>query len=231
MSLDPPSRATFGQRGAATPPPAPIPMPAAQALPTLRTSRAPKSSRTPLLLLLAAWELCLVILAAVVVSWAGGRRTAIAAEGAQAAQRVVAIVNQPVTHLPRTPAATVFSPGWFHPGATRPDFAHVDVRQSQELIYDKDTYVTSDLNPSEMFLGGELEFNAMTKVFYVDRNLPKKRLSEDEMLEVNRLYRAIAHSDQAMATWRAATATLALLGLALAAAPLLVARRRLGAAD
>ncbi len=41
------------------------------------------------------------------------------------------------------------------------------------------------------FPGDQVEFNAATKFFYVDRSLPKKRLTEEEMLEVNRLYRVI----------------------------------------
>jgi hypothetical protein len=32
----------------------------------------------------------------------------------------------------------------------------------------------------------------MTKFFYQDRSLPKKKLTEDEMVEINRLYRIIA---------------------------------------
>jgi hypothetical protein len=185
---------------------------------------AAKPFRPSRLLALVAWELCLVALAVAATLSAAMQKAAIQAEGAHATQAVIDIVNQPVTHLPRTAAAAVFSPGWFHPGAIRPDFATVDVRQTQELVYDKDTYVTSDLNPSEMFLGGELEFNAMTKAFYVDRTLPKKRLSEAEMLRINELYRAIAHSDQTMTRWWTTVAGLAVLGLALAAAPLLVFR-------
>lgn len=84
-----------------------------------------------------------------------------------------------------------YSPGWFHPGATRPNFNTVDVRNTQELIYAKYQYVTSDLNPGVVFLGRDLEFNSMTKFFYVNRSLPKHRLSEAEMLEINRLYRII----------------------------------------
>ncbi len=91
---------------------------------------------------------------------------------------------------------------------------------------ERDSYVTSDLNPSEMFLGDELEFNAVTKYFYIDRALPKKRLSEDEMLEVNNIYRSIAQSDQAMGRWWVTVGGLVALGFCLAAAPLLVFRRR-----
>jgi len=67
----------------------------------------------------------------------------------------------------------VYSPGWFHNGAIKPDFSNVDVRDTQELMYTG--HVSSDLNPSEMFIGSELEFNSMTKYFYTDRTLPKKR--------------------------------------------------------
>jgi hypothetical protein len=31
----------------------------------------------------------------------------------------------------------------------------------------------------------------MTKYFYLDRTLPKKKLTEAEMLEINKLYRVI----------------------------------------
>jgi hypothetical protein len=47
-----------------------------------------------------------------------------------------------------------------------------------------------------MFRGRDLEFNPMTKYFYRDLSLPKKRLTEEEMLEVNRLYRIIARGEQ-----------------------------------
>jgi hypothetical protein len=35
----------------------------------------------------------------------------------------------------------------------------------------------------------------MTKFFYVDRSVPKKKLTEDEMLEINRLYRIIGQCE------------------------------------
>jgi hypothetical protein len=134
------------------------------------------------------------------------------AEAAQARQRVIEIVNKPITHLPRTDQATVYSPGWFHPGAEKPDFNTVDVRATQQLIYGSGGYVTSNLNPNEMFIGGDLEFNAMTKYFYTDRTLPKARLSEAEMLEINRLYRFIGRDEQAHA---AQGRTMAMLAVAL----------------
>jgi len=105
--------------------------------------------------------------------------------------RVKAIVNQPVRQLAQTPEmnVSVYRPGWFHEGAPKPDFNTVDVRATQTSSYDQNPYVTSDLNPGVAFIGPELEFNPMTKYFYVDRSLPKKKLTQAEMLEINRLYR------------------------------------------
>jgi hypothetical protein len=132
------------------------------------------------------------------------------ADAAQARQRVIEIVNQPITHLARTDEAGEFSPGWFHPGAIKPDFNKVDIRQTQSYPYKGYRYVTSDLNPSEMFIANELEFNPMTKYFYTDRALPKRDLSEDEMLEVNRLYRIIGRDEQAHAERLELTAVMVL---------------------
>ncbi len=108
------------------------------------------------------------------------------------------IVNQPVTHLKQTPdmSVSVYSPGWFHDGAGTPDFDNVDVRKTQELTYQAQPYVTSDLNPGEVFVGSELEFNSMTKYFYTDRSVPKKKLTEAEMLQINDLYRVIGRCNK-----------------------------------
>lgn len=126
---------------------------------------------------------------------------ALKAEKNDAIFRVEHIVNQPVTRLKRTPDMHVafYSPGWFHPGATTPDFGNVDVRKTQQLDYDGDQYVTSDLNPGIVFIGHELEFNPMTKYFYTDRSVPKKKLTEAEMLEINRLYRIIGRCNLQLA--------------------------------
>jgi hypothetical protein len=110
--------------------------------------------------------------------------------------KVQDIVNQPITHLKRTADMVDvgdYQDGWFHPGAITPDFDTVDVRASQQLVYTEHKYVTSPANPGEVFLSSELEFNSMTKYFYNDRSLPKKKLTEDEMLEINQQYRIIGH--------------------------------------
>jgi len=126
------------------------------------------------------------------------RMAALQLEMTNAFQSVLQIVNQPVRAFARAPKMRVstYIPGWFHPGATKPNFGTVDVRQTQELIYAKDQYVTSDLNPGMVFLGQELEFNAMTKYFYTNRALPKHKLTEAEMLEINQLYRVIGRCEQ-----------------------------------
>jgi hypothetical protein len=123
-----------------------------------------------------------------------------------AIEAVKRIVNQPVEALPRRPdvSPAMFSPGWFHAGAVKPSFASVDVRKTQVFPYDKWEYVTSDVTPGVMFRSSNLEFNAMTKYFYVDRSLPRKRLTEAEMLEVNRLYRIMGrHEAQLAKPWAA----------------------------
>ena len=111
------------------------------------------------------------------------------------------IVNQPPEATPIKPGMRVTNYGelWFHPGATRPDFAHVDVRATQELSYSKFPYVTSNLNPGVAFDGAGLEFNSMLKFFYLDRTLPKKKLTEREMLEINQQYRVIAECQAQLA--------------------------------
>ena len=103
------------------------------------------------------------------------------------------IINQPVMQLKQTAdmQVLVYHPCWFHPGAETPDFDHVDVRTTRQLSYQGEQYVSSDLNPGVVFLGDQLEFNSMTKCFYTDRSVPKKKLTEEEMLKINDLYRVI----------------------------------------
>jgi hypothetical protein len=143
---------------------------------------------------------------------------------AQATARVIEIVNRPVTRLPRTDEAGGF-PGWFHDGAIKPDFATVDIRTTQEFPYKDYSYVASNLNPSEMFVASELEFNAMTKYFYQDRSWPKHRLSENEMVEINTLYRRIAADEHAIAIRHYETAGWIALLLVVGGATLFLYRR------
>jgi len=112
-----------------------------------------------------------------------------------AVKRVQAIVNQEVPPLPRDPGMRLWE-YYFHDGATRPDFNTVDVRATQETHYDEHDYITWKGHPDLMWPGRELEFNSMTKYFYADRTVPKKKLTEGEMLEINRLYRIIGQCEQ-----------------------------------
>ena len=168
-------------------------------------SRAPvdRKGRRPLvraLIKIVFGAPALVLLAAGVLVWTKPDSGHLQARAAEARTRVIAIVNQPVAPLPRRTTAREYSPGWFHEGALKPDFSKVDVRTTQEFPYENEEYVTSNLNPSAMFPGRQLEFNSMTKLFYVDRTLPKKRLSEPQMIEINRLYRDIGRAERARAS-------------------------------
>ena len=155
-----------------------------------------------LLLLLAGWSVALP--ASAQTTNLQAQIDAVNSEKNDAMEQVRKIVNQPVTRYVRQPGmqVAVFSTGWFHPGAVTPDFNNVDVRTTQDKMYDKYGYVSSDLNPGVVFLGRDLEFNWNTKHFYTDRSLPKKKLTEPEMLEINRLYRIIGHCQLQLAQLR-----------------------------
>jgi hypothetical protein len=111
---------------------------------------------------------------------------------------VKTIVNQPIEQLPRSKQVrmAVFSPGWFQSSTIKPDFNVVDVRDSQQAIYDQYDYVSSDLNPAFMFKAKDLAFNPMTKFFYEDLSLPKKKLTDAEMVEINQQYRIIGRCEK-----------------------------------
>lgn len=115
-----------------------------------------------------------------------------------AVAQVIKIVNQPVPHVPATPEMRL-GYGLFHPGAERPDFNNVDVRQTQQHLFDADPLISWEGRPDMAWVGKDIEFNSATKYFYQDRSLPKKKLSTDEMLEINRLYRIIGQCEQQLA--------------------------------
>ena len=109
-----------------------------------------------------------------------------------AVARVQNIVNQPVPMAMRTPQMRVWDyDTWFHPGSLKPDFNTIDVRRTQESPYDGQDYVSLKSRPNLVWRGVDLEFNSMLKFFYTDRSVPKKRLTGEEMVEINRLYRII----------------------------------------
>jgi hypothetical protein len=114
-----------------------------------------------------------------------------------AVKSILTIANAPVTHVPRQAGMKIqsFGPQWFQPGSARPDFNNPDIAKTQQLPYAKYSYVSSELNPNEAFVGSELEYNPMIKFFYIDRTTPKKKLSQAEMAEMNRLYRVIGQCE------------------------------------
>ncbi len=125
------------------------------------------------------------------------RLAATRSEAKDAITRVQNIVNQAITMAQRTPQMRVWEyEYWFHPGAAKPDFNTVDVRLTQQLDYENQDFVCLKSNPTLVWAGHDLEFNAMTKFFYVDRSVPKKRLTNEEMVEVNRLYRIIGRCEK-----------------------------------
>jgi hypothetical protein len=158
--------------------------------PLLRAIR--RADIVPIILLVALSQSC---------ADKSARRAALEAEKKAAIDAVIEIVNQPVEPLIRAAdmPVSVYKPGWFHEGAGKPSFNDVDVRTTQDTHYGKHRYVTSDLNPGLAWRGPEVEFNSNTKYFYEDRSVPKKRLSEEEMVEINRLYRIIGRCEQELA--------------------------------
>ncbi len=54
-------------------------------------------------------------------------------------------------------------------------------------------------NPKVVYIGPELEFNLMTQCFYTNWSVPKKKLNESEMLEINRHYRIIGQDEDKLA--------------------------------
>ncbi|HZZ19510.1 MAG TPA: hypothetical protein VFE25_09080 [Opitutaceae bacterium] len=105
------------------------------------------------------------------------------------------IINQPVDSVPMTPEirskAAVYQQGWVHDGAEIPHFIDAHIEASQEPVAAQYYWVTCNLTPGLAFRSQDREFNAQTKFFYMDRSLPKKRLSAGEMAELDVVYHKI----------------------------------------
>lgn len=117
---------------------------------------------------------------------------------ARTEDRVRALVNQPPPSLPRTVRMRVQTNAgaWYPETATAPDYANVDVRATQQKNYDGKGYLATAAAPGVVYLGDELEFNPLLNYYYVDRTLPKKKLTSAEMEQINALFREIAECDQ-----------------------------------
>ena len=101
-------------------------------------------------------------------------------------RRIVEIVNQDVPAYKRQSGMRLFE-CYYHDGATRPDFGNVDVRATRETPYNSYEYILWKGREDVVWSTKDLEFNPMTKYFYVDRSVPKKKLTDSEMEEINRL--------------------------------------------
>jgi hypothetical protein len=87
------------------------------------------------------------------------------------------------------------APHWFGPDAIKPDFLNTDVTKTQEFPYAVFDFVSSDLNRAVAYRASNTESNWMTRFFYTDLSVPKKKLNDDEMQEINHLYRLIATNE------------------------------------
>ncbi len=125
------------------------------------------------------------------------RLASAARELREAVARVQFIINQPAPMGMRTPKMRVWEYAtWFDAGSLKPDFVKVDVRKTQETPYDGEDFVCLKSRPELVWAGRDLEFNPMLKFFYVDRSVPKKKLTNDEMTEINVLYRTIGRLEK-----------------------------------
>jgi hypothetical protein len=113
-----------------------------------------------------------------------------------AVEKVKGIINQPLTMVPRNFRMRVQALDAFFPDpATKPDFNTVDVKTTRRLDYDQFEFVGLKSNPSVVWVGKTLEFNPSTRYFYDDLSVPKKKLTDDEMTEINRLYKIIGRCE------------------------------------
>jgi hypothetical protein len=113
----------------------------------------------------------------------------------EAVARVREIVNQPVTQLPVDVAMSIGTyNGWYGGRPPPPDFENADVRTTQDTSHYQDhDYGTSPLKPGIAFKLDEVAYNSQLNFFYVDPTVPKKKLSQNELEEINGLYREIGN--------------------------------------
>jgi hypothetical protein len=113
----------------------------------------------------------------------------------EALAKARAMINQPVTSYPMTEElrakASLYEDGWFHPGADIPNFIDIHIERSQEPYGSQYEWVTSNLTPGLVFRSADCEYNAATKFFYMDRTVPKKKLTQPEMLRLDAIYHQI----------------------------------------
>ena len=132
---------------------------------------------------------------------AAGLRTKAArtarAEFDRTTRQVQAIVNQTPPVVPKTAGAESYHYG-YHPGAEKPDYDAADSLQSKRELW-KGEFVNMDDAPGVFYRSSECEFNPQTKFFYLNRSLPKKKLSDAEYHELTRLYHLLGQQEKTVA--------------------------------
>lgn len=111
--------------------------------------------------------------------------------------QVQGIVNQtPAIVANPPPGAEVFH-YLIHDGANPPDYKAENLQGTRELW--KGQYVYMEDAPGVYYRGADCEFNAQTKYFYLNRKVPKKRLTDAEYQELTRLFRQLGQQEKAVA--------------------------------
>src|SRR5258708_7935700 len=94
----------------------------------------------------------------------------------------------------------------FAPSGRRSELAGGEPALEATRIWPLGLFMATNMNTSAptriaawLFIGRQLEFNANTKYFYKNRSIPKKKLTEAEMVEINRLYRIIGKCEREIA--------------------------------
>jgi hypothetical protein len=106
------------------------------------------------------------------------------------------IINQPVQGTPVTPqmlkqSAEQHLAGWDYLPAQTPNFIDAHIEDTQWLDTLGADWVTCNLTPGLAFRAKDLETNVQTRFFYTDLTLPKKRLSAEEMAQLDVIYHQI----------------------------------------
>jgi hypothetical protein len=105
------------------------------------------------------------------------------------------IINQPVQGTPVTPQmllkAEQHLDGWDYLPAQTPNFIEAHIEDTQWVDSAGTEWVTCNLTPGLAFPLKNLETNAQTRFFYTDLTLPKKRLTAEEMAQLDVIYHQI----------------------------------------
>jgi hypothetical protein len=120
------------------------------------------------------------------------------AETETVTRQIQAIVNQTPPSVPKPPGGPEIYGYDFHPGATKPNFNTADLLSTRELW--KGDYVYIQHVPGVYYRSADCEFNAQTKYFITNRDVPKKKLTDAEYRQLTALYRALGRDETIIAS-------------------------------